>query len=204
MQWIKKLYDWVLSWEKSPYSIYALFILAFIESIFFPIPPDVLLIALALGNSKKSFYYAFICTTASILGAMLGYALGHFAWLTPDGQFTPFATFFFNNIPSFDIPLYEKIRVLYNEWNFWVVFTAGFTPIPYKVITITAGVFNIDFFMFLIASIVGRSGRFFLVALMIWKFGEPIRGFIDKYFNWLALAFTVLLIGGFLVIKYFI
>ncbi len=202
MNWVKKLYDWVLAWAESPYGPIALFILAFIESIFFPIPPDILLIALALGNSKKSFRLALNCSVGSVLGATIGYALGHYAWVASSGEFTGFANFFFHNIPGFTVEMYGRIALLFEKWNFWVIFTAGFTPIPYKVFTITAGVFQINFFMFIIASIISRSARFFLVAWLIWKYGPNIKGFIDKYFNWLALGFTVCLIGGFVLIKY--
>jgi membrane protein DedA with SNARE-associated domain len=93
---------------------------------------------------------------------------------------------------------------MYEQYDFWIIFTAGFTPIPYKIITISSGAFNINMIMFIIASTISRGARFFLVAFLIWKFGPQIKSFIDKYFNWLAIAFTVLLIGGFLVIKYFV
>lgn len=202
MKWVKNLYEWVLSWAESPYGSLALFIFAFIESIFFPIPPDILLIALALGMPSKSFRFALNCSIGSVFGAIIGYGLGYYTWISAPGEFTGFAKFFFENIPGFTIELYEKIRLLFEEWNFWVIFTAGFTPIPYKVFTITAGVFHVNFTMFLIASAISRSARFFLVAWLIWKYGPGIKSFIDKYFNWLALGFTVFLIGGFVVIKY--
>jgi membrane protein YqaA with SNARE-associated domain len=204
MNWLKRLYDWVLSWAKTPYGPIALFILAFAESVFFPIPPDVLLIALALGVTAKAFRFALICTIGSVSGAFLGYAIGHFAWIGVDGEFTGFANFFFNNIPGFTIKLFGNIKALFNQWDFWVIFTAGFTPIPYKVFTVTAGVFDLNLLMFFIASVISRGARFFLVAYLIWKFGPNIKRFIDKYFNLIALGFTVLLIGGFVVIKYFI
>jgi len=202
MNWVKRLYDWVLSWSESPYGATALFVLAFIESVFFPIPPDILLIALALGSAALSFRFALICTVGSVTGAFVGYALGHYAWLTSDGEFTAFANFFFNNIPGFSHELFFRIKALFIEWDFWVIFTAGFTPIPYKVFTISAGAFDISLFMLFVASVISRGARFFLIAYLIWKFGPGIKKFIDKYFNWLALAFTVLLIGGFVLIKY--
>ncbi len=204
MNWVKSLYNWVLSWSESPYGSLALFILAFSESVFFPIPPDVLLIALALGASVKAFRFAIICTAGSVIGAVVGFALGHYIWLTADGSFTAFANFFFEHIPGFTHAVYDRIRDLFNEWNFWVIFTAGFTPIPYKVFTITAGVFDINFLMFIIASVISRGARFFLVAWLIWRFGPGIKQFIDRYFNLLAIAFTVLLVGGFILIKYLV
>lgn len=204
MKILRKLYDWVLSWAESPYGSVALFILAFAESSFFPIPPDALLIALVLGSSSKAFKFAANCTIASVLGAIAGYSLGYFIWWNSDSQFSSLAIFFFNNIPGFTEPLFYKVKSLYDEWNFWIVFTAGFTPIPYKVFTISGGAFKIDIFMFIIASIVSRGARFFLVAYLIWAFGPKIKSFIDKYFNTLAFAFTILLIGGFVIIKYLI
>lgn len=202
MKLLRKLYDWVLHWAETPYGPVALFLLAFAESSFFPIPPDALLIALVLGATQKAFRFALNCTVASVLGALLGYTIGHFLWWTPSNEFTSIAMFFFDNIPGFTEKLFFDVQKMYDQYDFWIVFTAGFTPIPYKVITISSGAFNIDLFMFIIASIVSRGARFFLVAFLIWKFGPQIRNFIDKYFNWLAVAFTVLLIGGFVVIKY--
>jgi membrane protein YqaA with SNARE-associated domain len=199
---LRKLYDWVLSWADTPYGGLALFVLAFAESSFFPIPPDALLIALVLGARVKAFKYAASCTAASITGALLGYAIGHYVWWTPSNEFTSIANFFFANIPGFTHDAFNKIQQLYSEFDFWIIFSAGFTPLPYKVFTISAGAFNINLTMFVLASLVSRGARFFLVALLIWKFGPAIKEFIDKYFNWLAITFTILLIGGFVVIKY--
>ncbi len=204
MRWFKSLYSWVLSWAQTKYGAVALFVLAFTESVFFPIPPDILLIALALGATAKAFRYAFICTAGSVLGAFVGYAIGNYVWLTSSGEFSAFANFFFANIPGFSIELYEAIKVLFAGWGFWVIFTAGFTPIPYKVFTITSGVFDVNLLMFSVASIIGRGARFFLVAWLIWKFGPSIKRFIDKYFNLLAIVFTLLIVGGFVLIKYVI
>ncbi len=201
MKPVRKIYDWVLGWADSKWGGGALFVLAFIESSFFPIPPDVLLIALCLGAPRKAFKYATISTVGSVAGAIAGYSIGYFSWLTPAGEFTNFANFFFNNIPGFTHEVYNNIAQLYHEHDFWIVFTAGFTPIPYKVITITSGAFNLDLIMFIIASIVSRGARFFLISGLIWKFGAPIKSFIDKYFNILAILFTVLLIGSFFLVK---
>jgi membrane protein YqaA with SNARE-associated domain len=203
MNWLKRLYAWVLKWAETPYGPVALFILAFIESVFFPIPPDILLIALALGSIKKSFRFALYCTMGSVSGAFVGYAVGHFAWISAGGEFTGFANFFFNNIPGFSIDLFNSIKVLFNQWDFWLIFTAGFTPIPYKVFTISSGVFDMNLLMFFIASLVSRGARFFLLALLIWKFGPGIKLFLEKYFNLIAIGFTSCLIGGIILIVYF-
>ena len=202
MKSLKKIYDWVLHWSETKYGAVALFILAFAEASFFPIPPDALLIALVLGSRTKAFKFALNCSVASVLGALLGYSIGYFAWWTNDHQFSSLAFFFFDNIPGFTETIFYRVQKLFEEWNFWVIFTAGFTPIPYKVFTISGGAFDINLPMFIFASIISRSARFFLVALLIWKYGPQIKSFIDKYFNLLAIAFTVLLVGGFVVIKY--
>ncbi len=188
----KKLYDWVLSWAETPYGSWALFILAFSESSFFPIPPDVLLIALAVGKPEKSLKFAMICSVGSVLGGVLGYLIG---W--------QFMAMLGEKIVDF-YGLTEKVDYigsLYHQYDAWAVGIAGFTPIPYKVFTITAGAFKINFLIFLLASAVSRSLRFFLVGGLIYKFGPHIQTFIDKYFNILAVVFTILLVGGFVLIK---
>ncbi len=202
MSWLRKLYDWVLHWAETPYGPAALVLLAFAEASFFPIPPDALLIALVLGSRKKAFRFAAYCSIASVIGALVGYSIGYFVWWSGSNQFSPIALFFFKNIPGFSQQLFFHVKNLFNEWNFWIIFTAGFTPIPYKVFTISSGAFQINIVMFIIASIFSRAGRFFLVSFLIWKFGEQIKKFIDKYFNLLAIVFTILLIGGFWVINY--
>jgi len=202
MKYIRQLYDWVLHWADTSYGPAALFALAFAEASFFPIPPDALLIALVLGSQKKAFKFAAYCTAASVAGALLGYSIGYFIWWQNPNEFSSVANFFFNNIPGFTTNLFDKVRTLYETWDFWIIFTAGFTPIPYKVFTISSGAFQISLPMFILASIISRAGRFFLVAFLIWKFGEQIKNFIDKYFNALAVLFTVLLVGGFVAIKY--
>ena len=202
MNFVKKLYDWVLSWSESKWGALALFVLAFAESSFFPIPPDILLIALCIGTAAKSFRFAAICLAGSVLGALVGYGIGYFAWYTPSGELTSIANFFFEHL--FTHEQFNSVKALYDKYDFWVVFTAGFTPLPYKLITISGGLFHINLPMFVIASVVSRGLRFFLVAGLIWKFGAPIKSFIDKYFNWLAIAFTVLLIGAFVLVGKFL
>ncbi|MCH7733285.1 MAG: DedA family protein [Candidatus Marinimicrobia bacterium] len=201
MKTIRKLYDWVLHWAETPYGPMALFILAFAESSFFPIPPDVLLIALALGVRKKSFSFALICSVASIAGGLFGYGIGHYLWWE-GSAYSGIAQFFFNNIPGFTEEIFMSIQKQYSDYGFMIIFTAGFTPIPYKIFTISAGAFDINLLLFVIASTASRTARFFLVAGLIWKFGKPIKAFIDKYFNLLTLIFTLLLVGGFFSIKY--
>ena len=202
MLWLKNLYNWVLEWSNSKWGAFALFFLAFTEASFFPIPPDVLLIALCLGSRSKSLYFVAICSLGSALGAIFGYSIGYFLWWNGSQEFSQFANFFFNIIPGFSTEIFFDIKQKYEEWNFWVIFVSGFTPIPFKVFTVSAGAFNIDFNLFLIASLIARSARFLIIGGLIWRFGEPIRSFIDKYFNILAFLFSFLLVGSFFIIKY--
>jgi len=190
---LRRLYDWVLHWAETPYGGWVLFILAFAESSFFPVPPDILLIALAVGVPKKSLRYALICSAGSVLGGCLGYLIG---W--------QFMEAIGNRIIEF-YDLTAKVDIIadmFQRYDAWAIAIAGFTPIPYKVFTISAGAFNINFIVFLVASIVSRSARFFIVGGLIYVFGPAIQTFIDRYFNILAVSFTVLLVGGFILIKY--
>jgi len=190
---LKKLYNWVLHWAETPHGTWALFLLAFAESSFFPIPPDVLLIALAVGAPKKSLKYALVCSVGSILGGCLGYLIGWHFMLGIGNHIIEFYGL---------APKVSYIEALYNQYDAWAVGIAGFTPIPYKVFTIAAGAFKISFPIFVLASAISRSARFFLVGGLIYKFGPGIQAFIDRYFNALAIVFVVLLIVGFVGIKY--
>ena len=194
----RRMYDWVLHWAYTPYALPALIILSFAESSFFPIPPDVMLLPLCLGEPRKAFKFAFWCSVASVLGGIAGYWLGFGLWNSGLDQFC------FDYIPGFTPEVFERVQGLYEEWSFWIVFTAGFSPLPYKVFTVTAGVCGIDFTMFVLASIVSRSARFFLEAWLLRRFGEPIRDFVEKRLGLISLVFCVVLIGGFVAIKYLI
>jgi membrane protein YqaA with SNARE-associated domain len=195
--WHRRLYDWVIHFADTKHGSTALFALSFAESSFFPVPPDVLLAPLTLGAPKKWLKFALACSIASVLGGIFGYCIGMFLW-------DAINTWVFANLGGIGLTEenFAKFKAWYDEYDFWIVFLCGFTPLPYKVCTISAGVARIFFPGFLIASTISRSARFFLVAgLMGWK-GESIRPLIEKYFNWFSLAFGVLLIGGFLVIKW--
>lgn len=190
---LKKLYNWVLHWAETPYGPWALLALAFSESSFFPVPPDVLLIALAISIPHKSFRYAIICTAGSVAGGAFGYLLGLKLMELVGIRIINF----YGLMEQFD-----RLKTLYHQYDVWVVATAGFTPIPYKLATITAGAVKLDFPNFMLASALSRGARFFLVAGLIYKYGEPTKAFIDKYFNILSLLFIILLVGGGLVIKF--
>jgi len=195
MRLIKRLYDWVLHWAETPYGAPALFLLAFAESSFFPVPPDVLLIAVCIALPVRAWRFASLALLGSVLGGILGYAIGWSAWSALEGVF-------FSYVPGFTPAVFARVQALFADYDFWVVFTAGFTPIPYKVITIGAGVFRINFTVFVVASLVSRGLRFFLVAWLLHRYGPGIRAFIERYFNLLSIAFLVLLVGGFVLLKY--
>ncbi len=191
---LRRLYSWVLHWAETPYGTWALFLLAFCESSFFPIPPDILLIALAVSIPKKSFKYAAVCTAGSLIGGCLGYLIG-WQFMASVGE---------KIIQFYDLThKMQYIKDLYMQYDAWAIGIAGFTPIPYKVFTISAGAFGINFTVFLVASAISRAARFFLVAWLIYLFGPKIKTFIDKYFNILAITFAVLLVAGFAIIKFF-
>lgn len=204
--WLYRLKDWVESLAQRRHAVVILFVLAACESVFFPIPVDVLLIALCVSVPKRSFWFAAVCTAGSVLGAFIGYAIGYWLWYDTVGAdaqtFSGLARFFFDHIPGFTEPAFEAVRAKYEAYDFWIVFTGGFTPLPFKLFTISAGVFQLNLLGFGLAALVSRASRFFLVAALFYFFGEPIKAFIDRYLGWLTLAFTILLIGGFVALKY--
>lgn len=189
----RRLYDWTISWAERPGGLWALFFIAVAESSFFPIPPDVLLIALCVGAVKKSFKFAAICAVGSVLGGMIGYGIGFWGYETI-GE--PIVNAYHGQ------EVMAKIKMWYDEYGFLGNLTAAITPIPYKVFTIASGVFEFNFLHFLGASIIGRSLRFFAVAAIIYFLGARVRTFIDKYFDLLAIGGTVLLVGGFVLLKF--
>ena len=190
---VRSLYDWVLTWADSPYGTWALLVLAFAESSFFPIPPDVLLIALCVGRPKRSLWFAAVCAVGSVSGGIAGYGIGVFA--EDLGK---------SIIGFFGEHYIAVAQGAFEEYGAWAVATAGFTPVPYKVFTIASGMFHeqVPLSLFIVASALSRSARFLLVAGLIRLFGAPVKAFIDRWFNVLSIAFVVLLVGGFVVIKW--
>lgn len=189
MEFLHGITDWMLDWAASPWAPAALILFAFWESSFFPIPPDPLLIAMAVARPELGLVYAAIATVASVVGAALGYFIGH-----KGGR--PIVERLFK--PD-KIWLAER---LYQRYDVWAIGAAAFTPIPFKIFTITAGVANLNFRRFMLASIVGRGGRFFLVGGLVTIFGESIERWIDQYFEFVTLGFLVLLVGGFFAARF--
>ena len=182
---LKRLYNWTLSWAHTPYGWQALFVVAFAEASFFPIPPDVLIIALAVAIPKRAFFYAGVSSVGSVAGGVAGYLIGLY-FMDAIGELI---------IESYGLEQhYSQIKTLYNRYDAWAVAIAGFTPIPYKLFTITAGAFGIDFKVFVIASALSRAARFFIEAAILYRYGDSIRGFIERYFNLITLAVAIVVV----------
>ena len=190
---LRKLYDWTISLAESKHALWALAFVAFVESSVFPIPPDVLMIPMIIATPKRAFLIAGIALVASVLGGMLGYFIGWGAFETIG---KPVLEFYGKDA------YFEEFSTKYNEWGAWAVLIAGVTPFPYKVITILSGVTGLNFWIFMIASVVARSFRFFLVAALLWKFGAPIRDFIEKRLGLMFTLLMILLLGGFAAVKF--
>jgi membrane protein YqaA with SNARE-associated domain len=190
---MRRLYGWMMRMAAHPRAPYALCGVAFVESSIFPIPPDVMLIPMILADRSKAWTLATLCLAASVLGGLAGYAVGYylFAFI---GQ--PVLAFYGLT------EKYEQTRVLLADWGPWILIAKGWTPFPYKVLTIGAGVFKMRLVPFVIASIVARAMRFYLIAALLYWFGEPIRTFIERHLSLVTTAFVVLLVGGFLALRY--
>ena len=194
MKILRSLYNWTLSKAEHRYSGWILSAVSFAESSFFPIPPDILLIPMIIAKKTKTWVYAFICTFSSVLGGVAGYAIGYF---------------FYNSIGILIIETYHlsnsfnTFENYYNEYGILIVLGAGFTPFPFTFITIASGVFNLNIFLFILTAIIARGFRFYLIAVLLFMFGEKIKIIIDKYFNLLAILFFILLAGSIMLVKLF-
>jgi membrane protein YqaA with SNARE-associated domain len=190
---IRGLYDWTISLAESRYALWALAVVSFVESSVFPIPPDVLMIPMIIAQPRRAWVIASVALAASVLGGMLGYYIG---WGLFESVGRPVLEFYGKEA------YFEDFRARYNEWGAWAVLIAGMTPFPYKVITILSGTTGLNLGVFMIASVVARGARFFILAGLLWKFGAPIRDFIEKWLNLIFVIFVVGLIGGFYLVKY--
>ncbi len=189
---IRHLYDWTMRQAKRKNAVWVLAAVSFIESSVFPIPPDILLIPIVLANRERAFVIALICTIASVVGGWLGYAIGYFLFESIGRQ-----VFTFYHV----MDTYLRLQDAFHEWGVWLIIIKGMTPIPFKLLTIASGAFHFSLLWFTIASVISRSVRFFLVAGLLWKFGERVRTFIEKWLTLLTTAFVLLLVAGFLAIK---
>ncbi|WP_224824760.1 YqaA family protein [Cognatishimia sp. MH4019] len=190
---IRRLYDWTLSLAESPYALWALAAVAFMESSFFPIPPDLLMIPMILATPRRAFLIAGVALVSSVLGGLFGYAIGALAYDTLGAPVL---------MALGKEAYFEQFTTRYNEWGLWVVLTAGVTPFPYKVITILSGATGLNLPVFILTSIVARGLRFFVVAWLLWKFGAPIRDFIEKRLGLMFTLFIILLFGSFYLVRF--
>lgn len=190
---LRRLYDWTISLAATPYALWALAIVAFAESSFFPIPPEVLLIPLIIATPHRAFLIAGICTVSSVLGGAFGYYIGAELF---DSVARPILDFY-HKADKFD-----AFAERYNENGHWAVLMGGLSPFPYKVITITSGATGLNFGAFMLWSLVARGVRYFIIAALLWKFGAPIRDFIEKRLGLMFLLFLIALFGGFYAVKY--
>ena len=193
MNFLKRTYNWTLEKAQHKNAKWYLSLISFAESSFFPIPPDILLIPMALASKANALFYAFICTLFSVLGGILGYVIGYF---------------FYNSVGIYIVDFYHLensfniFESYYKEFGVLIVLGAGITPFPYKFITIASGVFGLNIFLFIIVSIIGRGLRFYLIAILLYFFGEKIKLIIDKYFNILTIVFFILLVGSVFIIRF--
>ncbi len=188
---LRKLYNWILRQAEKPYAEWILFAMAMAEASVFPLPPDILLLPMAVAQPKKAWRFAGICTAGSVLGGLIGYGIGALAMATL-GQWIV-ETYHLQNA-------FQTFHDEFNKWGVWIIIGKGLTPIPFKLVTIASGVAGLSIVMFVIASIITRGFRFFLIAALVRKFGEPIKVFIEKYLTWVALTVLLAIIAGFWVV----
>lgn len=190
---LRRLYNWTLGLASRPYAVYALALVSFAESSFFPIPPDIMLVPMALAQPKRIWFYALVCSVASVLGGLVGYMIG---------------ALLYDSIGSWIFNLYgltdsaHQFRESYANYGHWVILLKGLTPIPYKLVTITSGFAGYNIFWFTVLSIITRSGRFFILALLLSRFGPFIKRQLDKHLTVILTVFVVVLVGGFFGFKY--
>lgn len=188
---IRKLYDWVLRQAEKTYAEWILFAMAVAEASFFPLPPDILLLPMAIAQRKKAWRFAAVCTAGSVIGGLIGYGIGSFAMATL-GQWI---------VDTYNLQsAFQTFRDEFNEWGVLVILIKGLTPIPFKLVTIASGVAGLNIGAFVLAALATRGARFFIIAALVYKFGEPIKTFIEKYLGWVALAVLAAIVGGFWIV----
>jgi membrane protein YqaA with SNARE-associated domain len=192
---LRRLYYWTMAFAGHRHAVWALALVSFTESSFFPIPPDVLLVPMVLAHRERAWRYAAICTVSSVIGGIAGYAIG---------------ALLYESVGAWVIQLYgygdqvEAFRTAYAEWGTWIILIKGLTPIPYKIVTITSGFAGYDFAWFVVLSMITRAGRFFLVAALLHYYGEPVRSFIERRLELVTAGVAVIFVGGFVIARYVI
>lgn len=181
-------YLWAERWTRTKYSLLVLFVLVFLDSSLFPFPTTIIFITLSLFYPQRSNLNALVATMAMVIGGLAGYCIGYYMWLTPGGNFTPFARFFFDHVPGFDVNLYQYISDLYNRWSYGIFFSAVFLPVPFQIYSITAGAFDVSVIIFGITTFLFQGIRFFALAFLVMKFGEGVKFILQKHLKMIAVS----------------
>jgi membrane protein YqaA with SNARE-associated domain len=201
--WLKAIQVWSLHWADTKWGAWALFICAFADASFLPMPTPLFFLTLTLLNISKAYRYALLGTLGVFLGSLTGYAAGHFTWLNANGDFTGFAQFMFNTVPGFTVTIYNNIYVQFEKWDFWILFLASFMPVPFNGFSILSGVFGINIYMFCIAIIIGQGLRYYLLALLIVKLGPKVKKMFEFNFKPVAIIAAACIAIAIVVIKTF-
>ena len=199
--WIKMAKSRFLHWATTKWSGWALFMCAFADASFLPLPTPLFFLTLALLNITRAYKYALITVIGTMVGAMAGYSIGHFAWLDASGDFTRLAHFVFDNVPGFSELSYNKIQIQYAKWDFWILFVASLMPVPYKLFSISAGVFDINIFMVCIATLISQGAKYYFLALMAIKIGPRVKEWIQSRLVTAALITAGSIVAAIVLIK---
>jgi membrane protein YqaA with SNARE-associated domain len=202
-EWFKRLHVWILNWANTKWGAWALFMCAFADASFLPLPTPMLLLTLTLLNITKAYKYALFGTLGTVFGCIAGYAIGHFAWLNVNGDFTELSQFMFNNVPGFSKDVYHNIHIQLEKWDFGILFIASFMPLPYNIFSISAGVFDINIFMLCLATLVSQGIRYFLTALLIIKLGPEVKELFETKLKPIVIVATICVAIVIVVIKTF-
>jgi membrane protein YqaA with SNARE-associated domain len=201
--WYRRFKAWCMQWANTKWGAWALFFCAFADASFFGLPTPMLFMALVLLDPKKTYKYVVTGTLGTLSGAAAGYMIGHFAWLNANGEFTRVAQFIFNNIPGFSVDVYNKIQILYTRWDFWILFVAAALPLPFKIFSISSGVFDINLFIFCFATLVSQGLKFFLVGLLTIKLGPEVKKLFKISWKPIAIIATATIALAIILIKVF-
>lgn len=194
---LRRLYDWTIRCASTPQAVWTVNLVSFAESSFFPLPPDLMLIPMILADRAKAWWLAFTCTLSSVLGGLVGYAIGYFLFETAGEWIIQHCSFF----TAHPLEQITKFQETFQTWGFWIIVVKGFTPIPFKLVTIASGLAGLNLTTFIIASTIARASRFFLVSGLLWRYGEEVRPFIEKHLTWVLVGVLVISFSGLYMLK---